>query len=89
MDVRIPLQVAVTDSSLELPPRSKRSLRGFTAIRAPVGGATAESAQSAAFVPRLWVRYQLGVEVRTVVVSDEEPLRIGMLLSPAAPNASA
>ena len=84
MDVRIPLQFAVIDSALELPPRSKRSLRGFTAIRAtPAGGATAGSAQLAAFEPRLWVRYQLGVEVRTVVVGDEEPLRIGMLSTAA------
>ena len=81
LDVRIALQFAVTDSSLELPARSKCTLRGFAPI-APV------AAGVSAFQCELWVRYQLGVEVRTVRVDDLEPLQIGMLRSRAAASST-
>ena len=44
-------------------------IRAFRQVEAE-GGATAGAAQPAALEPRLWVRYQLGVEIRTVVVGD-------------------
>ena len=81
LDVRIALQFAVADSSLELPARSKRTLRGFAPIAPAAGGASA-------FQCELWVRYQLGVEVRTVRVDDLEPLQIGMLRSRAAASSA-
>ena len=67
LDVRVPLQYAVVEGGLVLPPKSKRGLRGFAAV----GGA--EGGEGAA---RLWVRYELRGSVGTVVVDDEEAVEI-------------
>ena len=96
--MRIALQFAVADSSLELPARSKRTLRGFANCFAPLAPlaplaprAPPAPAAGGAAAPQceLWVRYQLGVEVRTVRIGDLEPLQIGMLRSRAAASTSA
>ena len=93
--MRIALQFAVADSSLELPARSKRTLRGFAncfaplAPLAPLAPRAPAAGGAAASQCELWVRYQLGVEVRTVRIGDLEPLQIGMLRSRAAASTSA
>jgi hypothetical protein len=73
VDVRIALQFAVADSQLKLPAGSKQHLRGF----APVARAPPASRGAASPSPRLWIRYELGGEARTLLVDDEEEVHIG------------
>ena len=111
LDVRIPLQYAVADSTLTLPASSKASVRGFSpppahaAVAAAAAAADCAPTPAAASLPslpgaggggavgeaapqrttseqnrkgcRLWVRYRVGNEVRTVEVADDEPLHLG------------
>ena len=93
LDVRIPLQYSVVDSTLILPgEQSKSRYRGFS--RPPPPPEPAPPARLAAgedddappptveATPpqqacKLWVRYRLADEIRTVCVGDEDAVQLG------------
>ena len=81
LDVRVPLQYLVVESTLRLPAGSKRRLRGFSAPpppAAPPPCATDAPLADAVAMCRLWVRYRLGNEIRTVCVDDSEAVQLGL-----------
>ena len=82
LDVRVPLQFAVSEGVLRLPPMSKATLRGFSAPPAADDHADGDvpprrEEVTAASGCQLWVRYQIGAEIRTRRVEDGEALQLG------------
>ena len=82
LDVRVPLQFAVSEGVLRLPPMSKATLRGFSAPPAADDHADGDvpprrEAATAASGCQLWIRYQIGAEIRTRRVEDGEALQLG------------
>jgi hypothetical protein len=72
----------VSEGVLRLPPMSKATLRGFSAPPAADDHADGDvpprrEAATAASGCQLWIRYQIGAEIRTRRVEDGEALQLG------------